>query len=210
MGSQRAGHNLATKQQRHSCFTMLYIRVNQVYVHTHPSFSGFPFRLGYHNPLSRVALLYGACLMAQRGKNLPAMQETQVRSLGQEDPLEKRMATHSSILVWRIPWTEEPGRHQCLELPDSSPPIITFHVILLQQLPLSAVQTTIMSVPKSKFMGNNWNGPCVSHMLILHKEQGQEVWPYRPDMTQGLSYIAAGNAEWYRHSGGLFGSFLQN
>ena len=47
--------------------------------------------------------------MAQRLKCLPAMQETWVRSLGQEDPLEKEMATHSSILAWRIPWTEEPG-----------------------------------------------------------------------------------------------------
>ena len=42
-------------------------------------------------------------------KNLPAIQETQARSLGWEDPLEKRMATHSSILAWRIAWTEEPG-----------------------------------------------------------------------------------------------------
>ena len=42
-------------------------------------------------------------------KNLPAMQETQVRFLGQEDPLEKGMATYSSTLAWRIPWTEEPG-----------------------------------------------------------------------------------------------------
>ena len=42
-------------------------------------------------------------------KNLPAMQETQVRSLGQEEPLEKGMAPHSSVLAWRIPWTEEPG-----------------------------------------------------------------------------------------------------
>ena len=47
--------------------------------------------------------------MAQTVKNLPTMWETQVRSLGQEDPLEKSMATHSSILGWRIPWTEEPG-----------------------------------------------------------------------------------------------------
>ena len=44
------------------------------------------------------------------GKELPAMQETWVRSLGGEDPLEKGMATNSSILAWRIPWTEEPGR----------------------------------------------------------------------------------------------------
>ena len=47
--------------------------------------------------------------MAQMVKNLLAMQETWVRSLGQEDPLEKGMATHSSILTWRIPWTEGPG-----------------------------------------------------------------------------------------------------
>ena len=48
-----------------------------------------------------------ASLVAQRVKRLPAMQETGVRSLGREDPLEKEMATHSSILAWRIPWTEE-------------------------------------------------------------------------------------------------------
>ena len=48
-------------------------------------------------------------------KNLPAMQETWVRSLGGEDPVEKEMATHSSILAWRIPWTEEPGGLQFME-----------------------------------------------------------------------------------------------
>ena len=50
--------------------------------------------------------------MAQMVKNLSALQETPVRSLGQEDPLEKEMATHSSILAWRIPGTKEPGRLQ--------------------------------------------------------------------------------------------------
>ena len=54
--------------------------------------------------------------MAQMVKRLPAMRETQVRSLGQEDPLEKEIATHSSILAWRIPWTEEPGRLQSVGL----------------------------------------------------------------------------------------------
>ena len=53
-----------------------------------------------------------ASLVAQRLKRLPAMRETWVRSLGWEDPLEKEMATHSSILAWRIPWTEEPGELQ--------------------------------------------------------------------------------------------------
>ena len=50
-----------------------------------------------------------ASRVARMVKNLLAMQETQVQSLGQEDPLEEGMATHSSILAWRIPWTEEPG-----------------------------------------------------------------------------------------------------
>ena len=53
--------------------------------------------------------------MAQTVKNLPAMQENQIPSLGQEDPLEKRIATHSSILAWRIPWTEEPGGLHSME-----------------------------------------------------------------------------------------------
>ena len=53
-------------------------------------------------------------LMAQRVKRLSAMQETQVRSLGREDPREKEMATHSSTLAWKIPWTEEPGRLQSM------------------------------------------------------------------------------------------------
>ena len=52
--------------------------------------------------------------VAQMVKNLPAMQETRVRSLGQKDPLEKEMATHSSILAWRIPRTEEPGGLQSM------------------------------------------------------------------------------------------------
>ena len=56
----------------------------------------------------------GASLVAQRLKRLPAMRETWVRSLGWEDPLEKEMATHSSILAWRIPWTEELGGLQSM------------------------------------------------------------------------------------------------
>ena len=55
-------------------------------------------------------------LVAQMVKRLPTMRETRVRSLGWEDPLEKEMATHSSILAWKIPWTEEPGRLQSMGL----------------------------------------------------------------------------------------------
>ena len=54
--------------------------------------------------------------MAQKVKNLPAMQEIPVQSLGWEDPLQKGMVTYSSILVWRIPWTEEPGGLQSMGL----------------------------------------------------------------------------------------------
>ena len=59
--------------------------------------------------LNLLRLDFGASLVAQRIKRLPAMQETWVQSLGWEDPLEKEMATHSSILAWRIPWIEETG-----------------------------------------------------------------------------------------------------
>ena len=52
--------------------------------------------------------------MAQTVKHLPSMQETQIQSVGQEDPLEKAMATHSSTLAWKIPWMEEPGGLQSM------------------------------------------------------------------------------------------------
>ena len=64
---------------------------------------------GYNMPL-----ITRAALVAQTGKNLPAVQKTWVPSLNQEAPLEKGMATHSSILAWRIPWTEEPGGLQSM------------------------------------------------------------------------------------------------
>ena len=63
-------------------------------------------------PTRLICLQVGASLVAQRLKCLPTMQESRVRSLGREDPLEKEMATHSSILAWRIPWREKTGRLQ--------------------------------------------------------------------------------------------------
>ena len=78
-------------------------------------------RIWFNFPLS-IALsicfplwvVFGASLVAQRLKHLPAMWETWVRSLGREDALEKEMATHSSILAWRISWAEEPGGLQSM------------------------------------------------------------------------------------------------
>ena len=64
-----------------------------------------------------VLPLHPPSLMAQMVNNLPAMKESHVQSLGQEDPLEKVMATHSSILAWRIPWTEEPDGLQSMGSP---------------------------------------------------------------------------------------------
>ena len=66
--------------------------------------------------------------MAQTVKNLPALQETQVQSLGQEDPLEREMATHSSILAWEIPWREEPGELQSIGSQSWTPLSDTFKV----------------------------------------------------------------------------------
>ena len=61
-----------------------------------------------------MCFIIWASLVAQMVKNPPAVQETQIQSLGWEDPLEKEMATYSIILTWRIPWAEEPGRLQSI------------------------------------------------------------------------------------------------
>ena len=61
-----------------------------------------------------MRVIIWASLVAQMVKNVAAMQETRVQSLGQEDPLEEGMATHSGILAWRVPWTEEPGGLQSM------------------------------------------------------------------------------------------------
>ena len=70
----------------------------------------FQSSLSFRSKKKKCFCTFGASLVAQTVKGLPAMWETQVWSLGREDPLEKSMATHSSILAWEIPWTEEPGR----------------------------------------------------------------------------------------------------
>ena len=64
--------------------------------------------------MGSVSLLQGISLVAKMVKCLPAMWETWVRTLGWEDPLETEMATHSSTLAWKIPWTEDPGRIQSM------------------------------------------------------------------------------------------------
>ena len=70
--------------------------------------------------VSFVLWLCRASLLAQSVKYLPAMQETWVRFMGREDPLEKEMATHASVLAWSIPWTEEPGGLQSIGSQESA------------------------------------------------------------------------------------------
>ena len=81
------------------------------------SFCSFDFKLirSLYQLLQNWNKLQWFPCVAQVVKNLPAMQETQIQSLDQEDPLEKGMATQSSILAWRIPWTEKPGGLQSME-----------------------------------------------------------------------------------------------
>ena len=80
-----------------------------------------------------------ASLVAQMVKNLPAMQETQVSPQGKEDPLEKGMATNSSILIWRIPWTEEPGGYSPRghKESDTTEQLIQTHRFVIAFLPRS-------------------------------------------------------------------------
>ena len=75
--------------------------------------------MGCNLPQVRLNLNMKASLKAQLVKNPAAMKETRVQFLGQEDPLEKEMATHSSILAWKIPWTEESGGLQSMGLQES-------------------------------------------------------------------------------------------
>ena len=86
------------------------------HTHTHTQFF---FIIGYYNVLNIVPCIFTVFPGGPVVKNTPAKQEpqeTQVRSLSQEDPLEEGMATHSSILAWRIPWPEEPGGLQSVGL----------------------------------------------------------------------------------------------
>ena len=78
-----------------------------------PSLEG-KVRLSLFTYKLEVTMGHWASLVARIVENLPVMQETQVQSLGQEDPLEKRIANHSSLLAWKIPWTEKPGGLQSI------------------------------------------------------------------------------------------------
>ena len=130
----------------------------------------------------------GASLIAQSVKNLPEMQETWVWSLGQEDSLEKKMETHSSILAWRIPWTEEPGRLQSTRSQQSDtterrnhshhllthgcrgcghiPPSVMAsrndgHQAIRRQTSVASLQVSKWRWQSAQMLGTSlWNSPC--------------------------------------------------
>ena len=100
--------------------------------------------------------IWHASLVAQRLKRLPAMWETWVRSLGQEDPLKKEMATHSSILAWKILWTEKPGRVQSMGSQRVGHDWATKHKhnenrIKIKGLPLLVLVTVVSGMFKNVF-----------------------------------------------------------
>ena len=113
-------------------------------------------------PSWRLEVNRGASVVAQMVKNLPAMQEAWVQSLGQEDPLEKGMATHSSILAWRIPKTEKPGRLQSLGLQRVRHDWTHTHTHTHTKIILGAME-------KSKFGldTRQYSGTVTSHSLIM-------------------------------------------
>ena len=107
-------------------------------------------------------------MVAQRLKHLPAMWETQVWSLGQEDPLEKEMATHSSILAWRIPWTEEPGGLQSTGLQRVRHDWATSLSFMVYAV--SKRETFRLSSKTARFFCTIW--PFASLNEILYKTEG--------------------------------------
>ena len=109
-------HNSKTSVLWHSAFFMVQLSNSYMTTGKTIGLTIWTFLSKWRSLLFNMLPRFGASLVAQMVKHMPAMWETQVRSLGQEDPLEKEMATYSSTLAWKIPWTEEPGRLQSVWL----------------------------------------------------------------------------------------------
>ena len=121
-------------------------------------------------------------LVAQMVKNLPAMQETRVQSLGREDPLDKGMATHSIILSWRIPWTEEPGGLQSMQLQrvghdgvtNSSTSLLALNSITLRRPQwLLWLRKKENRAQKGKRKSQGWPRGHDTTKMVLVREKGQ-------------------------------------
>ena len=122
----------------------------------------------------------GVSLVAQRLKHLSAMQDTQVRSLGREDPLEKETATHSSILAWRIPWREEPGRLQSMGSQRVGHDWATSLHFTLHRSEISGWQNTawMYSFPNWEPVHCSMSGSncCLLTCIQVSQQTGKMVW----------------------------------
>ena len=134
----------------------------------HRYWSQEPFLINIIIPCVIMSSL-GASLIAQLVNHLPAVQETQVRFLDREDPLEKETATHSSVLAWRIPWTEEPGRLQSMGSQESDTTSWLHH----HQCPISFLGTQLGNTGAKNLPG----GPVAETPCSQCRGPGFDPWP---------------------------------
>ena len=104
------------------------------------------YYVNYRPYLNFTRALFGASLVAQTGKNLPTMRETQIQSLGQKDSLEKGMPAHFNILVWKIPWTEEPGGLQSMGSQSWISPKVFFFFLFQDPVQTAAMHLVVLSL----------------------------------------------------------------
>ena len=129
-----------------------------------------------------------ASLVAQRVKRLPTMQETWVRSLGWEDPLEKEMATHSSTLAWRIPWRQEPGRLLVHGVAKSRTRLGDFTSTFFQKSTIILPGDACSSRPAETFCKTRaW-----SHVLCFHQNRTNPGLPLYLSGANGFWKLAEG------------------
>ena len=129
-----------------------------------------------------------ASLVPQMVKNLPSMQETWVRSLGWEDPLEKGMATHSSLLAWRIPWTQEPGEIQSMGLQRVGHSYVTntftFHFFRQREtLDVSSTKKrrkliAILNLPRFYMVASLWESRAPTCLAPYHCKEWWCCFPW--------------------------------
>ena len=126
--------------------------------------------------------------------NLPAIQETQVQSLGQEDPLEEGMATHSSILAWRIPWTEEPGGLQSIGSQRVGHDRVQMHarvsggVLILRSFSVLASGGFVAALPMISNSSNLPFGAQRRSWMLAYKKWGTKMPPC-PGASQGPAWF---------------------
>ena len=125
-------------------------------------------------------MFLGSSLVAQMVKNLSAMWEIQVWSLDQEDPWEKGMATHSSIIAWRIPWTQEPGGLQFLG--SQSQTVATHSSTLAWKIPWTEQPARLQSMGSQR-VGHNW----ATSLLLFTFMHWRRKWQPTPAFLSGES-----------------------